>query len=305
MVDRGPREHPADAPPPGAGPGEQAGHGPDRRVGRVLVAVGPRHAGVAHQPAERRSRLDRAPPDGLVVEVRDQPARARPRVVAPGLLTEPGGPLLRGKPANDSRGCELVALAEAPRRRSARAEDAARSAQGTVSAGTTRMPSSVPSPLTARPPTSRDLRDEDDVQPAGAVHALDPAELDVAGGRGSADPGLRAARVEPGEGVGDVGHDLVLAHDADVQVGQQGDDPAALARPVVEHDGAGLGDADGGGGDDGVDGVESAWVSPSSTTAPGTSSSSPGGTTTESCRPAPLLTVAARSAAAQRVTVAR
>ena len=45
-------------------------------------------------------------------------------------------------------------------------------------------------------------------------------------------------------------------HDADVQVGQQGDDAAALPGPVVEHDGAGLGDADGGTGDDGVDGIE-------------------------------------------------
>ena len=47
-----------------------------------------------------------------------------------------------------------------------------------------------------------------------------------------------------------------LVHDADVQVGQQGDDAAALAGAVVEHDGAGLGDADGGTGDDRVDGVE-------------------------------------------------
>ena len=46
---------------------------------------------------------------------------------------------------------------------------------------------------------------------AGAVDAFDPGELDVAGRRRAADPGQRAGRVEPGDRVGDVGDDLVLA----------------------------------------------------------------------------------------------
>ena len=62
----------------------------------------------------------------------------------------------------------------------------------------------------------------------------------------AADPGQRPGRVEHGERVGDVGDDLVGADDADVQVGHQGERPTALAGAVVEHDGAGLGDADGG-----------------------------------------------------------
>ena len=41
-----------------------------------------------------------------------------------------------------------------------------------------------------------------DVQVPGTVHALDAAELDVAGGAGSGDPGLRAGRVEPGVCIG-------------------------------------------------------------------------------------------------------
>src|SRR6478609_6508637 len=78
--------------------------------------------------------------------------------------------------------------------------------------------------------------DQDHVEPAWAVHALDAAELDVARGRGPADPGLGAQRVEPGESIGDVRNHLSLVHDTDVQVGQEGDDPSALAGAVVEHD---------------------------------------------------------------------
>ena len=43
---------------------------------------------------------------------------------------------------------------------------------------------------------------------------------------------VRAGRVEEGDGVGHVGHHLVRAHDADVQVGHQGQRPAALAGAV-------------------------------------------------------------------------
>ena len=52
---------------------------------------------------------------------------------------------------------------------------------------------------------------EEDVQVARAVHALDPDQLDVAGGGGAGDEGVRAGRVEPGERVGQVGGDLIFA----------------------------------------------------------------------------------------------
>jgi hypothetical protein len=82
------------------------------------------------------------------------------------------------------------------------------------------------------------------VQVAGAVHALDPDQLDVAGGRGTGDEGVRAGRVEPGERVGQVRGDLIVAHDDQVEVGHQGERAAALAGAVVQDDRAGLGDRD-------------------------------------------------------------
>ena len=51
-------------------------------------------------------------------------------------------------------------------------------------------------------------------------------------------------------------HDLVGPDHAHVTVGHQGEGAATLTRTVVEHDGAGLGDADGGLGHHGVDLVE-------------------------------------------------
>ena len=113
-------------------------------------------------------------------------------------------------------------------------------------------------------------------------------------------------RVEPWEGVGDIGHDLVLAHDADVQVGQQGDDASSLAGAVVEHHGSGLGDAHGDGGNDGVDGVEPGVGQPVVDKS---------GTVGVQCQPGRYddgsravqadVMAPARSAGAQRVTVAR
>ena len=137
------------------------------------------------------------------------------------------------------------------------------------------------------------------------MDALDAAELDVAGGGGSADPGLRAVGVQAGEGLGDVAYDLVLVDDADVQVGQQGDHPAALAGAVVEHDGAGLGDADRGTGDDRVDGVELGVGQPFVEDRARDVELEPGGTTTDAAPSSAAVMVAARSAAVQRVTVAR
>jgi hypothetical protein len=78
------------------------------------------------------------------------------------------------------------------------------------------------------------------------VHALDAVEFDVRGCRRAGDesygPSLGLYRVfEFGEGFGDEAYDLVLPHDAQVVVGQEGERPAALGSPGVEDDGAGLG----------------------------------------------------------------
>src|SRR6516162_10397762 len=88
---------------------------------------------------------------------------------------------------------------------------------------------------------------QEDVQGARAVHALDPDQLDVAGGGGAGDEGVRAGRVEPGERLGQVRGDLIFAHDDQVEVGYQGERAAALTRSagaVVQDDRAGLGDRD-------------------------------------------------------------
>ena len=69
---------------------------------------------------------------------------------------------------------------------------------------------------------------------------------------------MRPGRVEPGERVGQVGGDLVLAHDDQVEVGHQGERAAALAGvgAVVQDDRAGLGDGDRAAGDDAAHPVE-------------------------------------------------
>lgn len=84
---------------------------------------------------------------------------------------------------------------------------------------------------------------------AGAVHALDSDELDVTGGRGTGDEGVRAGWVQPGERVGQVG-DLIGADHHQVEVGHQGERAAALTGAVVQDDRAGLGDRDRAAGDD-------------------------------------------------------
>jgi hypothetical protein len=83
------------------------------------------------------------------------------------------------------------------------------------------------------------------VQVARAVHALHPDQLDVAGGGGAGDQGVGPGRVEAGERVSQVRGDLVLAHDDQVEVGDQGERAAALTRSagtVIQDDRAGLGD---------------------------------------------------------------
>ena len=62
--------------------------------------------------------------------------------------------------------------------------------------------------------------------------------------------------VERGEQLGDGVHDLVGAHDADVDVGHEGEGAAALVGRAVEGDGAGLGAGGGAAGDDGGEAVQ-------------------------------------------------
>src|SRR5579862_2335925 len=57
----------------------------------------------------------------------------------------------------------------------------------------------------ARGPSGQDH----DIEVARAVDPLDPVKLDVARRRGSADPGQRALRIEPGERLGDLTYDLI------------------------------------------------------------------------------------------------
>jgi len=62
------------------------------------------------------------------------------------------------------------------------------------------------------------------------VHALDPLQLDVAGGGRPADPGEGAVglRREAADGLRDYLDDLSGVDDAQVVVGHEGDGPAAL-----------------------------------------------------------------------------
>jgi hypothetical protein len=87
------------------------------------------------------------------------------------------------------------------------------------------------------------------------VHTFHPAELDVAGGAGPADPGLRAGRVQDSHAVRHRRHDLPRLDDYEVVVGDERKRPASLPGTVVEHDRAGGGDRDRAGGKDGVDAV--------------------------------------------------
>ena len=71
-VDGGARERTADPAAPEARAGDEAGHGPDAVVGLVLRSALPGDAGVAQQARVGGARLDRAPADGLAVDVGDE-----------------------------------------------------------------------------------------------------------------------------------------------------------------------------------------------------------------------------------------
>ena len=92
--------------------------------------------------------------------------------------------------------------------------------------------------------------DDHHVQHARAVHALDPVELDVRGGRRPGDERERPARaltdvLELLDGLRHEPHDLILADDADMKVRHERQRPPALPRAAVENERADLGDGDG------------------------------------------------------------
>jgi YVTN family beta-propeller protein len=121
-----------------------------------------------------------------------------------------------------------------------------RSDQGRMACASSPSPAATPS---ATPATSADLLNaaapsaaDEDVQVPRPVHALDPDQLDVAGGRWAGDQRVRPRRIQPGESVGDVGGHLPGADHHQVEVGYQGQRAAALAGAVVKDDRAGLRD---------------------------------------------------------------
>ena len=99
----------------------------------------------------------------------------------------------------------------------------------------------------------RSVLDEHDVKGARAVDALDPLELDVARRGRAADPGLGPGGIEAASASGTVPTTWLGPDDADVEVRQQAEGPAALVRARVEDDRAGLGDRDRAAGDDAVE----------------------------------------------------
>ena len=72
------------------------------------------------------------------------------------------------------------------------------------------------------------------------MDALDPLQLDVAGGRRSADPRLGSGRLEADQRLRHASHDLAGSDDANVQIGQKAEGPPALVGPTVEDDRPGL-----------------------------------------------------------------
>ncbi len=144
-VDGGARERTADPAAPEARAGDEAGHGPDAVVGLVLRSPLPGDAGLEQQARVGGARLDRAPADGLAVEVGDEAARrARLRVTTVGLRTEPEGQLLGADRGPGLPGLHLVPLAVAPGRIAARAEDGLEILPARLVGGDDRDPGVVP-----------------------------------------------------------------------------------------------------------------------------------------------------------------
>ena len=78
-------------------------------------------------------------------------------------------------------------------------------------AGSAAVP--IPGPLPG-PILGPILGDQDHLERARAMDALDPVQLDVAGGGRAADPGERAGGVQPGQRLGDQADDLLGPDDA-------------------------------------------------------------------------------------------
>jgi hypothetical protein len=81
-----------------AGPGEEACHRPDTGIGPLLRPTLPGNPENAHEACELRTRFDRTPAHGLIIEVRNETAgRVRVWIATVGLLTQSKGPLVDGK----------------------------------------------------------------------------------------------------------------------------------------------------------------------------------------------------------------
>ena len=79
------------------------------------------------------------------------------------------------------------------------------------------------------------------------MYAFHPIQLYIRGSRRTGDEGYGSSFAlygvfEFNERFGDEADDLVLAHHAQVVVGEQGYGPASLPFPTIEDDRAGLGD---------------------------------------------------------------
>ncbi len=85
----------------------------------------------------------------------------------------------------------------------------------------------------------------ENVQRARAMHTFDAVEFDIAGGRGAGYEGDRASFGENsvaqvGDGFRHEVDDLRLKDNAQVIVWQQGNGASSLVGPAVQHNGAGL-----------------------------------------------------------------
>src|SRR5215471_20183049 len=89
VLDRGEQEGGCDATPAEALLDVEAGDSPDRGIVGVLVAALPGHGEDTLQAVEVTSRADRTPPDRLILQPSDQPARRRVWILTARLLTQP------------------------------------------------------------------------------------------------------------------------------------------------------------------------------------------------------------------------
>ena len=196
-----------------------AAHGPvgaGRRERAVLAAYGGVFAAAAavlwrrlDTPAERRLR---GPVLGYAALVTGHRRGRDPGRAAPRRAGRPGARRRR----HDLRGVRRAGGAE-PLRPAAPSRAVEAAVMVTYAAAQGLLAAALTEPPTTGPDAARSA-DEDDLEGAGAVHALDAVQLDVAGRGRPADPGQRAGRVEAGDRLRHGLHDLVGADHAEVLV---------------------------------------------------------------------------------------